>query len=299
MILSAGVVGSPHLLELSGIGDSNRLSELGIDVVHHLPGVGENLRDHYAPRFTGRAKNTSTINEMTRGPKLLWEIVKYALGKPSIVGLGPTLVYCFWHSEPSIRNHDLQLTFAPASYKEGVQSEIDTEPGFTCAAWQQRPESLGYIHARSADPYDRPVIQPNYLDAEEDRRVVLAGMKLARQLMHSAALAPFLDYEVYPGPHIQSDDELLQIARERGTTTYHMMGSCRMGPNTDPTSVVDDSLRVYGIDGLRVIDASIMPTMLSANLNAGAMVIGEKGSDMVLGKPALEPLILPANAQAI
>ena len=299
VILSAGVVGSPHLLELSGIGDSTRLSKLGIDVVHHLPGVGENLRDHYAPRFTGRAKNTSTINEMTRGSRLLWEIVKYALGKPSIVGLGPTLVYCFWHSEPSIRNHDLQLTFAPASYKEGVQSEIDTEPGFTCAAWQQRPESLGYIHARSADPYDRPVIQPNYLDAEEDRRVVLAGMKLARQLMHSAALAPFLDYEVYPGPHIQSDDELLQIARERGTTTYHMMGTCRMGPNTDPSAVVDDSLRVYGLDGLRVIDASIMPTMLSANLNAGAMVIGEKGSDMVLGKPALEPLILPANAQAI
>ena len=128
---------------------------------------------------------------------------------------------------------------------------------------------------------------------------MLAGMKLARQLMHSAALAPFLDYEVYPGQHIQSDDELLQIARERGTTTYHMMGTCRMGPNTDPTAVVDDSLRVYGLDGLRVIDASIMPTMLSANLNAGAMVIGEKGSDMVLGKPALEPLILPANAQAI
>jgi choline dehydrogenase len=298
VILSAGVVGSPHLLELSGVGNGERLSELGIDVVHHLAGVGENLRDHYAPRFTGRAKNTSTINELTRGPKLLKEISKYLMGKPSIVGLGPTLVYCFWHSDPITRNHDLQLTFAPASYKEGVQSEIDIEPGFTCAAWQQRPESLGYIHARSADPFVKPVIQPNYLDAEEDKRIALAGMKLARQLMHSSALAPYLDHEVYPGPHIESDDELLQVARERGTSTYHMMGTCRMAPDTDSTAVVDDNLRVHGLDGLRVIDASIMPTMLSANLNAGAIVIGEKGSDLVLGKPALEPVVLPFGAKA-
>ena len=293
VILSAGVVGSPHLLELSGIGDGDRLAGLGIDVLHHLPGVGRNLRDHYAPRFTGRAKNIRTINELTRGPRLLGEIGKYLIGKPSILGLGPTLVYCFWHSDPAIRNHDLQLTFAPASYKEGVQSEIDTAPGFTVAAWQQRPESLGYIHARSADPYDKPVIQPNYLDAEEDRRVVVAGMKLARQLMHSEALAGFLDHEVYPGVHRQSDEELLQIARERGTTTYHMMGTCRMAPDTDPTAVVDDTLRVHGLEGLRVIDASIMPTMLSANLNAGAMLIGEKGSDLVLGNPPLDPAPIP------
>ena len=293
VILSSGVVGSPHLLELSGIGNGDHLRALGLDVVHHLPGVGENLRDHYAPRFTGRAKNTSTINELTRGPKLLGEVGKYLLGRPSILGLGPTLVYCFWHSDPAIRNHDLQLTFAPASYKEGVQSEIDTEPGFTCAAWQQRPESRGFIHARTSDPFDKPVIQPNYLDAEEDRRVVLAGMKLARQLMHSSALAPYLDHEVYPGHQVSSDDELLQVARERGTTTYHMMGTCRMGPSTDPTAVVDDSLSVHGLKGLRVIDASVMPTMLSANLNAGAMMIGEKGSDLVLGKPPLEAAILP------
>ena len=114
--------------------------------------------------------------------------------------------------------------------------------------------------------------------------------------MNFSLYEPFLDYEVYPGLHIQSDDELLQVARERGTTTYHMMGTCRMGPKTDPTAVVDDSLRIYGLEGLRVIDASIMPTMLSANLNAGAMLIGEKGSDLVLGKPALEPLILPEDA---
>ncbi len=287
VILSSGVVNSPQLLQLSGVGDSDRLKALGIDVVHHLPGVGENLRDHYAPRFTARAKNIGTINEKSRGPKLWWEIGKYFMGMPSIVGLGPTLVYCFWHSDEAIRNHDLQMTFAPASYKEGVQSQLDDEPGFTVAAWQQRPESLGWVRARTSDSFDKPIIQPNYLDNEEDRRVVLAGMKLSRKLMHAPQLAPYLDFEVYPGEHIQNDDELLQIARERGTTTYHLMGTCRMGPQSDRTAVVDNELRVYGMEGLRVIDASIMPTMLSSNLNAGALMIGEKGSDLVLGRPAL------------
>ena len=119
VILSSGVINSPHLLQVSGVGDAQKLKSMGIDLVHHLPGVGENLRDHFAPRFTARVKNIGTINEMSRGPKLLKEIAKYFLGKPSIVGLGPTLVYCFWHSDERIRNHDLQLTFAPASYKEG------------------------------------------------------------------------------------------------------------------------------------------------------------------------------------
>ncbi len=290
VILSSGVINSPHLLQVSGVGDAQKLKAMGIDLVHHLPGVGENLRDHFAPRFTARVKNIGTINEMSRGPKLWKEIAKYFLGKPSIVGLGPTLVYCFWHSDERIRNHDLQLTFAPASYKEGVQSQLDDEPGFTVAAWQQRPESLGYVRARSADPFDAPIIQPNYLDNEEDRRVVLAGMKLSRKLMHSKRLAPYMDHEVYPGQHIQNDDELLQIARERGTTTYHQMGSCRMGPESDPTAVVDTDLKVYGLQGLRVVDASIMPTMLSSNLNAGALMIGEKGAAHILGKklPAAE-----------
>ncbi|MEC7245340.1 MAG: GMC family oxidoreductase N-terminal domain-containing protein [Pseudomonadota bacterium] len=290
VILSSGVINSPHLLQVSGVGDAQKLKAMGIDLVHHLPGVGENLRDHYGTRLTARAKNVRTINELARGPRLLGEIAKYFVGKQSILELGPTLVYCFWHSNERIRNHDLQLTFAPASYKEGVQSQLDDEPGFTVAAWQQRPESLGYVRARSADPFDAPIIQPNYLDNEEDRRVVLAGMKLSRKLMHSKRLAPYMDHEVYPGQHIQNDDELLQIARERGTTTYHQMGSCRMGPESDPTAVVDTDLKVYGLQGLRVVDASIMPTMLSSNLNAGALMIGEKGAAHILGKklPAAE-----------
>jgi choline dehydrogenase len=293
IILCGGTINSPQLMQVSGIGPENLLKELGIEVKHALAGVGENLRDHYAPRFTARVKNIETINERARGLKLVGEIAKYFTGGKSIVNLSPTLVYGFWHSNEAVRNHDLQMTFTPASYKEGVQTELDSEPGFTIAAWQQRPESKGWLRARSSDPFDKPLIQPNYLDDEQDRTVLLAGMKLARRLMRTEPLAPFFDHEQYPGDAIQSDDELLQVARERGTTTFHVMGTCRMGPETDPTAVVDEQLRVRGIEGLRVIDASIMPTMLSANLNAAAMMIGEKGADMVLGKPQLEAIIVP------
>ena len=251
-----------------------------------------NLRDHFAPRLTARAKNVETINEKARGLKLIKEIGKYLIGKQSIVNLSPTLIYCFWHSNEAIRNHDLQMTFSPASYKEGVQSTLDDKPGFTVAAWQQRPESLGWVKAKNSDPFDKPLINPNYLDAEEDQRVVVAGLKLSRKLMHSKAMSQYFDYEVYPGLDKQTDEELLQIARERGTTTYHQMGTCRMGPRTDKTAVVDNTLRVYGLKNIRVIDASIMPTMLSANLHSGATLIGEKGSDLVLGKEPLQSIDL-------
>ena len=292
VILSSGVIKSPHILHMSGVGPAEDLKKIGIDVIHDLKGVGMNLRDHFAPRLTARAKNVETINEKSRGLKLLKEIGKYLIGKQSIVNLSPTLVYCFWHSNEEIRNHDLQMTFTPASYKEGVQSTLDTEPGFTVTAWQQRPESLGWVKSKTSDPFDAPLIQPNYLDAEEDKRVVVAGLKLSRRLMHSKALSNYFDYEVYPGIEKQSDEELLQVARERGTTTYHQMGTCRMGPQSDPTAVVDNNLNVYGLKNIRVIDASIMPTMLSANLHSGATLIGEKGSDLVLGNNPIEPVAL-------
>jgi len=289
VIVSGGTINSPQLLQLSGIGPADLLRNLGIDVHHDLPGVGENLRDHYGTRLTARAKNVRTINELARGPRLVGEIAKYFLGRRSILELGPTLVYCFWHSDEKVRNSDLQISFTPASYKEGMQAWLDDEPGFTLATWQQRPESLGYVRARSSDPFDKPVIQPNYLADEEDQRVLLAGIKLSRRLMHTAPLAPYFDYEAYPGKDVQGDDELLDIARQRSTTLYHLMGTCRMGPETDPTAVVDDRLCVHGMQNLRVIDASIMPTMLSANLNAGVLMIAEKGSDMVLNKDSVSP----------
>ena len=182
-----------------------------------------------ATRLTARAKNVKTINELARGPKLVGEIAKYFLGRRSILELGPTLVYCFWHSDETVRNADLQVSFTPASYKEGLQAWLDDEPGFTLATWQQRPESLGYVRAKSSDPFAKPLIQPNYLAHEEDRRVLLAGIKLSRRLMNTEPLAPYFDYEGYPGVHIQNDDELLDVARQRSTTVYHLDGNLPNG----------------------------------------------------------------------
>ena len=292
VIISAGAINSPHLLQLSGIGSSELLKSIGVEVLHELSGVGENLRDHYAPRFCGRVKNLSTINEQSKGLAMVGEVVKYFLGGKSILNLSPSMVYGFWHSNPGLKTNDLQFVFAPASYKLGNHGLLADHPGFTVATWQHRPESKGWVRARSADPIEQPLIQPNYLSEEVDRKVTVAAMKLSRELMQSNALKPFFDGEEYPGAEIQSDDELLDAARHWGSTTYHVMGTCRMGPASDPTAVVDDTLKVRGIESLRVIDASIMPSMLSANLNAGTMMIAEKGADLILGKTPPEPIML-------
>ena len=297
VILSGGTINSPQLLQLSGIGPGALLRSLGVDVVHELAGVGENLRDHYAPRFCGRVKGVETINEQSKGVKILGEIAKYFMGGKSILNLSPSMVYGFWHSDPVAKNNDIQFVFAPASYKLGKHGLLADHPGFTVAAWQHRPDSKGWVRLRSSDPFEKPIIQPNYLSEESDRAVTIKAMKLARSLMHTKSMRPYFDGEEYPGPEIKSDDELLDAARHWGSTTYHVMGTCRMGPDNDPMAVVDDNLRVKGIGNLRVIDASIMPTMLSANLNAGAMMIGEKGADLVLGNVAPEPIIVADNTK--
>ena len=297
VILSGGTINSPQLLQLSGIGEGALLRSLGIKIVHELAGVGENLRDHYAPRFCARVKGIETINEQSKGVKLLGEIAKYFVGGRSILNLSPSMVYGFWHSDPVAKNNDIQFVFAPASYKLGKHGLLADHPGFTVAAWQHRPDSKGWVRLRSADPFEKPIIQPNYLSEESDRAVTIKAMKLARSLMHTKSMSPYFDGEEYPGSEIESDDELLDAARHWGSTTYHVMGTCRMGPDSDPMAVVDDNLRVKGIANLRVIDASIMPTMLSANLNAGAMMIGEKGADLVLGNPAPEPIIAAEDSK--
>lgn len=292
VILSGGAFNSPQLLQISGIGDPDLLKSIGIDVVLASKGVGENLRDHYAPRFTARVKNSDSINERAKGLKLVREVVNWGIKRKGILSLSPTLVYCFWRSNPDIATSDLQMTFTPASYKEGVQSQLDDFPGMTIAAWQQRPESSGYVRANSADPFEKPAINPGYLENPMDREVLLAGMKLARRLLRTDPMKPYFDHEVYPGESVTTDEELIQIAKERGTTTFHPCGACRMGPETDPTAVVDDELRVRGVEGLRVVDASVMPMIPSANLNAPTIMIAEKAADMILGKSAPEPIIL-------
>jgi choline dehydrogenase len=290
VILAGGAYNSPQLLQLSGIGPAPLLQSLGIPVRHALSGVGEGLQDHYAPRSVARVKNMKSINERARGLNLAGEAFKWMFARRGILGLSPTLVYCFWHSGETAESSDLQLTFTPASYKEGEQGKLEDEPGMTVASWQQRPESRGFVRARSADPFEAPVIQTNYLSAELDRRVVVAGMKLARRLLAAAPLAPYCEREDFPGPGVQSDDEFLDAATRRGQTTFHPGCTCRMGPASDPNAVVDDQLRVHGLEALRVIDASIMPRMISANLNASTLMIADKASDMIRGKRAPEPV---------
>ena len=290
VICCSGTVNTARLLQISGIGPAALLAELGVPVVQELRGVGENFRDHYAVRYVARVKDVRTMNEMARGLGLANQIARWALGKPSILSLSPSLVHWFAKSDPSMDQPDLQGVFTPASYKEGFVGLLDNFPGMTCGVWQHRPESIGYVRARSTDPFVDPIIQPNYLADANDRRVLLAGLKQARTLLQSAALAPYYDREELPGRDVQSDDEILDHARTFGSTTYHLIGTARMGPDTDPMSVVDDQLRVHGIQGLRVVDASIMPSMPSANTYASTMMIAEKASDMIRGRPALAPV---------
>ncbi|TFV40805.1 choline dehydrogenase [Bradyrhizobium frederickii] len=297
VILSGGTYNSPQLLQLSGIGSPDLLQQHGIAVRHALP-VGEGLQDHYAPRTVARVKDIKTINELRRGFSLWIEALKWATARRGLLSLSPTMVYCFWHSGESAESSDLQLTFTPASYKEGVQGQLEDEPGMTVASWQQRPESRGYVRIRSNDPFAPPIIQTNYLDAELDRRVIVGGMKLARRLLKSAPLSPYYAYEDFPGPNVNTDEEFLHAATERGTTTFHPGCTCRMGPADSTWAVVDDQLRVHGLEGLRVIDASVMPRMISANLNASTMMIADRASDLIRGKAPMEAARIPDTAVA-
>ena len=283
IILSGGAVNSPQLLQLSGVGPAALLREIGVPVHHDLLGVGENLRDHFVLRIVARIKTMVTINQRVKGLPLVSETFKYFTGRPSVLGLSPTLVYIFWKSDPALDNGDLQISFTPASYKEGVQSQLDDFPGVTVAPWVQRPESTGHIRVKSANPFEAPAIQPNYFSHETDRRLSLAGMRMARDLMQTPEFAPHVEREELPGPDVNTEDEMLAYYRENATTTFHLMGTCRMGPESDPTAVVDDNLRVRGLEGLRVADASIMPTMPSANTNAATIMIGEKCADFIRG----------------
>ena len=286
VIVSGGTVNSPRLLQLSGVGPAGLLKSLGVEVVHDLPAIGENFRDHCSVRIVARAKNARTINEITRGLPLAGQLLRWLAGKPSVLGVSPSLCYCFWKSDPGISGADLQVVFAPASYKEGFVGMLDDYPGMSCGVWQHRPESTGYIRAKSTDIFVDPAIQPNYLTHETDQRAMVGGIKLARALLRVPELTRFVDAETFPGDRINSEDEILQWARQYCGTVWHLIGTCRMGPASDRSAVVSDQLKVHGLGGLRVIDASVMPNIPSANTYSATMVIAEKGADLIRGKPA-------------
>ena len=280
VILSAGAIGSPHLMHVSGIGPSDLLARIGVQVRHDLTGVGEGLRDHYIARVVNRVNRPITLNERAHGVRLWWEIAKWLASGKGLLAFSPAHVGAFVRSQPGLDLPDLQLVFTPASYTEGVVGELQRVPGMTAGFWQMRPESRGHVRARSADPAEPPRIQPNYLTEESDRQVAVAGIRWCRRLLGTGALQRFRHSETLPGPDCETDDEILAHIRATGGTVFHAIGTCRMGANEG--AVVDDRLRVRGLHGLRVIDASIMPTMPSANTNAATLMVAEKGADMVL-----------------
>lgn len=283
VLLCCGTANSPKLLQLSGIGPANLLNELGVPVVHALSGVGENLRDHYSARMVARARNTRTINQYARWPHLPFEFMKWLVGKPSVLGICPSVAYVHAKSQPDLEDADIRILFTPGSYAQGRTYILDDYPGMTCGAAQPRPQSSGFVRAASRDPLVAPIIQPNYLTDEADQRITVTGMRLVRAILNGPELSEFFDVETLPGPEAITDDELLDFARRYGNTGYHLVGTCRMGPAADTRSVVDDELRVHGIDGLRVVDASIMPMLPSANTYAATLAIAEKAADMIRG----------------
>jgi choline dehydrogenase len=293
VIVCGGTANSPRLLQLSGVGDPGLLASLGVDVVHALPAVGENFRDHCSVRVVARAKNATTINEITRGLPLAGQVLRWLTGRPSVIGVSPSLCYCFWRSDESISGADLQLVFAPASYKEGFVGMLDDYPGMSCGVWQHRPESTGYVRAKATDIFVDPAVQPNYLSHETDQRAMVGGIKLARRLLQTPQLARFVDAETFPGKGVQSDGEILDWARRYCGTVWHLIGTCRMGPASDRSTVVSDQLKVHGLANLRVVDASVMPNIPSANTYSATMVIAEKGADLVRGRAAPAAAVLP------
>jgi choline dehydrogenase len=279
VIVSGGAVNSPHILQISGIGPAAHLQSLGIPVVHDLPGVGSNLIDHYVVRVVHRVHGTTTVNELARFPGVLPEIAKFFLTGKGALTFGVTTAQLFCDSREGLASPDLQLLFTPASTNTLKFGTLDTKPAMSCVACVVKPDSRGTIMATTADPFARPAIKPNYLSAHTDELALLGGIRHVRRVFAAPALAQHSQGELSPGPGIQTDADLLAYARKAGNTLYHPVGTCKMGE--DPRAVVDSRLRVRGIQGLRVIDASVMPTLTTGNTNAPTIMIGEKGAAMI------------------
>ncbi|NOG73152.1 GMC family oxidoreductase [Roseicella sp. DB1501] len=279
VILSAGAIASPHLLLLSGIGPAEHLHAVGVPVVHDLPAVGRNLQDHFQARLAIRVKGPGSLN--TRVASLWGKALmgaEFALRRSGPLTVSAGTAGLFARVLPGSASPDVQYHFLPFSTAK-TMLELHDFPGMTISACQLRPESRGTITLAGPDPMQKALIHANYLSAETDRRCMVEGIKLARRLAATRAFAPFVEEEVVPGAAAASDEDVLDFIRRTGTTIYHPSGTCRMGG--DPASVVDPELRVRGIEGLRVADAAIMPTVVSGNTNAPSIMIGEKCADLV------------------
>jgi choline dehydrogenase-like flavoprotein len=281
VILSAGAIGSPHILQLSGVGDPEHLARIGVPVLHESRGVGRNMQDHYTARTSYRVVGAQTANERSRGLPLAGEVMRWLVTGKGMLTYSPSIVAASVKVLEESATPDVQCTFAPGSFKGGQIGELEETPGLSCGAWQMRPLSRGYVEARSNRPGDMPAINPRYLSEEADRRAIVGGLRFARRMFAAPPLKQFAREETLPGDQIQTDDELLDYARRNGSTCYHASCTCMMGQHA--MAVVDDELRVHGLDGLRVIDASVMPAVTSTNTNAPTIMIAEKAAAMIKG----------------
>jgi choline dehydrogenase len=280
VILSAGAFNSPQILQLSGIGPARLLQSFGIPVVADLAGVGEGLSDHYAGRLMFRCREPVTLNDAVRGwGGKIAAGLRYALTRRGYLAVSAISAGCFLRAHPLSETPDSQCSIALYS-GDSIGGTLHTFPGITGICTLLRPESRGYVRVTSADPRQAPAINPNYLATDRDRETIVAGVKAMRRIFQAPAMARHIAEEIEPGAACGNDDDLLDFIRRRGSTVYHPVSTCRMGQDT--LAVTDERLRVRGLEGLRVIDASIMPAVVSGNTNAATIMIGEKGADMIL-----------------
>jgi choline dehydrogenase len=280
VIVSGGSINSPQLLELSGVGQPELLQGLGIEVRHALKGVGENLRDHYAPRMKWSVPPAlgMTYNDKARGVGLVWQALRCALTHKGLLGLPAAPIRAYIRTRAGLDAPDAGVSWVP--FLVGPNFQLAKTSGVTAIMHILRSESTGSIHLASKAPNQPPAIRFNFLSAQLDREVTLAAMRITRRIMAAPSMQNVATDEIAPGVNFQADDELLDWVRNNAETAYHPVGTCKMG--SDPMAVVDDQLRVHGMQGLRVADASIMPTLTSGNPNAPSIMIGEKASRMVL-----------------
>ncbi len=282
VVVAAGAIGSPQLLQLSGVGPADVLARCGVEMRHALPGVGENMQDHWQLRLTWSLSNTITFNQWYNNP-----LRRYAMGAQYLATRGgpmsaqPPQVLAFTRTEPSYETPNIQFHVSPYS-SDAVGGPLHKTSGFSNLIAVLNPRSYGHSHIRTGDFREAPSILHNFLATAESHRVAIDTIRLARRIMAQKAVARFAPVEMTPGPDVRSDDEILAFARHSVMTTFHQSCTCKMGPQSDAMAVVDERLRVRGLDGLRIVDASIMPLVPSGNTNAPTMMIAEKGADMIL-----------------
>ena len=281
VILCGGAINSPQVLELSGIGRRDVLEEIGIPVIHELEGVGENLRDHLGPRLVYHiTKPGIAYNDKARGANLIKQVLTYVFKKDGFLTLPSAPVIGFLKTRKELAAPDIQVHFIP--YKvvlENGKRKLGKEPGITCTVNQNLPESKGSIHIKSNNPEEYPSIKYNFLSSQLDKDTLVAGVKLIRKLMQSTHMKEFCDDEIQPGYQFSTEEDILEFIKNKAETLYHPSGTCKMG--FDQKSVVDKNLKVHGVKGLRIADASIMPTLVSGNTNAACMMIGERCADFI------------------